>query len=54
MNGSHFYLKFVQKMLHSSCVGTAKSGCHEVWNLSREVIPLTHSDTCTINKIKSG
>ena len=28
----------------SSCVGMAKFGCHEVWNLSREVIPLTHSD----------
>ncbi len=31
----------------SSCVGIAKFGCREVWNLSREVIPLTHSAMLT-------
>ena len=35
MNGSHFHLKFMQKMRHT-CVGIAKFGF-------REVIPLTRS-----------
>ena len=33
--------------LRCSSIGIAKFACREVWNLYREVIPLTHSDTPT-------
>ena len=56
---NHEWITFLPKICakdatySSSCVGIAKFGCHEVWNLSREVIPLTHSETGFIERYKT-